>query len=399
MQTFSFRLPSTGLASLLALALDASLLALALAGTAAHPAAAIETLAREAILVDMTTGAVLLEKNADQPMPPASMSKIMTSYMVFERLKAGKLSMEDTLPVSENAWRKGGCVSDGSTMCLKLDERVKIQDLIQGIIVQSGNDACIVIAEGLAGSEEAFADQMNKKAKEIELQHSVFRNSTGLPDPEHVMTARDLTILAERTIEDHPEYYHFYSEKNFTYNGIKQGNRNPLLYKNIGADGLKTGHTQAAGYGLTASAKQGDRRLVLVVTGLPSMQARAEESERLIDYGFREFENVALFKTGEQVDVAEVWLGEEETVPLQAAGDLVFTLPRRGRDGLQVKVVYDGPIPAPITKGDRIATLQVTAPGMPAEEAPLVAGADVPEKGFFGRAFAALGTWVGHLVP
>lgn len=374
-------------------------LVLALVAGAPRQTAAIETLAREAIVVDMTTGAVLFEKAADQRMPPASMSKIMTTYMLFSRLKEGKITLDDTLPVSENAWRRGGAVSDGSTMYLKLGERVKVSDLIQGIIVQSGNDACIVVAEGLSGSEEAFATEMNKKAKEIGLKNSVFRNSTGLPDPDHVMTPRDLMILAERMITDFPEFYHFYSEKNFTYNGIKQGNRNPLLYKGIGVDGLKTGHTKEAGYCLTASAKQGERRLVLVVTGLPSMQARSEESERLLDWGFREFENVALFKSGETVETAEVWLGAEETVPLQAQSDIVMTIPRKARDGMKVTVVYDGPIPAPIHKGDRIATLAVSAPGIPTVEQPLVAGADVAEKGYVGRVFAALGNVLERIIP
>lgn len=392
MQSSSFRVGFAGFAS-------AAALSLALIGGACRPAGAIETMAREAILVDADTGAVLLEKNADQLMPPASMSKIMTAYMVFDRLEHGKLALEDTFPVSEHAWRKGGCVSDGSTMCLKLGERVKVEDLIQGIIVQSGNDACIVIAEGLAGSEEAFADQMNKKAKEIGLQHSTFRNATGLPDPEHRMTARDLAILADRTIHDHSEYYHYYSEKNFTYNGIKQGNRNPLLYKDVGADGLKTGHTQEAGYGLTASAKQGERRLILVVTGLPSMKVRSEESERLLDYGFREYENVAVLKAGETADNAEVWLGREDVVPLQAGKDIVFTIPRRARNDMKVTVAYDGPIAAPIQKGDVIGKLVISVPGMPEAEAPLVAGADVPRRGFFGRAFASLGSLVGRMIP
>lgn len=370
---------------------------LALAHT--RPAAAIETMAREALLVDMDTGAVLLEKNADKPMPPASMSKIMTTYMVFSRLREGKLAMDDTLPVSERAWRRGGCVSDGSTMCLKLGERVKVEDLLQGIIVQSGNDASIVIAEGLAGSEEAFASEMNKKAKEIGLKGSVFRNSTGLPEPDHVMTARDLVVLAERTIKDFPEYYHFYSEKEFTYNGIKQGNRNPLLYKSVGADGLKTGHTKEAGYGLTASAKQADRRVVLVVAGLPSMAARAEESVRLIDYAFREFENVPLAKAGEQVETASVWLGESDTVPLQATQDVVITVPRRARSDMKLAVVYDGPVPAPIRKGDPLGKLVMSAPGIAPVEVPLVAGGDVERRGPIGRAFAALGNLVHRVIP
>ena len=377
----------------------ACLLAVILALAQPCPAGAIETMAREALLVDMDTGAVLLEKNADKPMPPASMSKIMTTYMVFSRLREGKLAMDDTLPVSERAWRRGGCVSDGSTMCLKLGERVKVEDLLRGIIVQSGNDASIVIAEGLAGSEEAFASEMNKKAKEIGLKGSVFRNSTGLPEPDHVMTARDLAVLAERTIKDFPEYYHFYSEKEFTYNGIKQGNRNPLLYKSVGADGLKTGHTKEAGYGLTASAKQADRRVVLVVAGLPSMAARAEESVRLIDYAFREFENVPLVKAGEQVETASVWLGEGDTVPLQANQDVVITVPHRARSDMKIAVVYDGPVPAPIRKGDPLGKLVISAPGIAPVEVPLVAGGDVERRGPIGRAFAALGNLVHRVIP
>ena len=374
------------------------LLSLAVLISAPRPAAAIETLAREAILVDATTGAVLLEKNPDTPMPPASMSKIMTAYLLFTKLRDGKIKLDDTLPVSEHAWRTGGCVSDGSTMCLKLGERAKVEDLIQGIIVQSGNDACIVVAEGVSGSEEAYVAEMNKLAKEIGLKDSVFKNTTGLPAEGHVMTVRDLTILAKRLITDFPQYYPYYSEKSFTYNGITQGNRNPLLYKNIGADGLKTGHTREAGYGLTASAKQGDRRLILVVTGLPSMQARAEESERLIDYGFRTFENVTLVKAGETVETAQVWLGAAETVPLQSPTDIVITAPRQGLADMKMSVVYDGPVPAPIAKGAKIGSLTVTAPGIAPVSYPLVAGADVAELGFFGRAMAALGSLVERAV-
>lgn len=365
----------------------------------ARPALAIETIAREAILMDFQTGAVLFEKDADLPMPPASMSKIMTAYVVFSHLRDGRLSLDDTMPVSEHAWRTGGCVSDGSTMCLKLGERVRVEDLIRGMIIQSGNDACIVLAEGIDGSEEAFAEEMNRKAKEIGLTDSVFRNATGLPDPEHVMTVRDLAHLARRMIEDFPEYYSYYSETSFTWNDIKQGNRNPLLYKNMGADGLKTGHTKAAGYCLTASAKRDDRRLILVVTGLPSMQARSDESERLIDYGFREFENVALFKKGEQVETAEVWMGKQETVPLDVPQDVVVTLPRRARDEMKVTVVYDGPLQAPVTAGEPVGQLEISAPGVPTTEVPLVAGADVAKLGYVGQAFAALKKMVYEAIP
>ena len=230
-------------------------------------AATMETQAEEAFLVDFQTGAVLLDKNADVRMPPSSMSKMMTAYMVFERLKDGRLSLDDELPVSEKAWRKGG-----SKMFVEVGDQVRVEDLLRGVIVQSGNDACIVLAEGLAGSEEAFAEQMTAKGREIGLTGSNFTNATGWPDENHYVTARDLATLAERIIVDHPEYYHYYSEKEFTWNDIRQGNRNPLLYRNVGADGLKTGHTEAAGYGLTASAMQNGRRLLLVVNGLPSVR-------------------------------------------------------------------------------------------------------------------------------
>ncbi|HYH18896.1 MAG TPA: D-alanyl-D-alanine carboxypeptidase family protein, partial [Azospirillum sp.] len=261
----------------------AAVLAVALAavgGVLPARAATIETIAKQAILLDMTSSTVLFEKNADQRMPPSSMSKVMTMYMVFEALKSGRLSLEHTLPVSERAWRM-----QGSKMFVELHNMIKIDDLIKGVIVQSGNDACIVLAEGLAGSEPAFAEQMNKKAKEIGLTATNLTNATGWPDPNHYVTARDLAILAERLIKDFPEYYHYYSIRDFQYHGIKQGNRNPLLYRGIGADGLKTGHTDAAGYGLTGSAEREGRRLILVVNGLPSMQARADESARLIEWG------------------------------------------------------------------------------------------------------------------
>jgi D-alanyl-D-alanine carboxypeptidase (penicillin-binding protein 5/6) len=348
-------------------------------------AATIETQAREAFLVDFDTGVVLLDKNADQLMPPSSMSKLMTAYMVFERLKDNRLSLDDELTVSEKAWRMGG-----SKMFVEVGNQVRVEDLLRGVIVQSGNDACIVLAEGLAGSEEAFADQMTEKARELGMTQSTFRNSTGWPDPNHLMTARELAILSKRIIQDHPEYYHYYAEKEFTWHEIRQGNRNPLLYRNIGADGLKTGHTEDAGYGLTASAVQNERRLILVVNGLPSMQARADESDRLLSWGFREFDNYALFKAGDTVDEAPVWLGAEETVPLVIASDLKVTLPRSDRNGMQVAVVYDSPIPAPVPAGQEIAKLRVTWPGGVPVEVPLQAGRDVEQLGAFGRIAASV---------
>lgn len=354
-----------------------------------EPARALETKAREAYMIDMTTGAVLLEKNAEQSMPPASMSKIMTAVVVFERLKDGRLSLEEKLPVSEKAWKKGG-----SKMFVRVGDQISVENLLQGVIVQSGNDACIVLAEGLAGSEEAFAEVMTEKAREIGMTGSTFANATGWPDPTHRMTAKDLATLAQHVITEYPEYYHYYSQTEFTWSDIKQSNRNPLLYMNIGADGLKTGHTEEAGYGLTSSAVRDDRRLILVVNGLPSNRARSEESARLIKWGFREFDNYKLFSAGETVDNASVWLGEEVTVPLVPLEDVVVTLPRKSRDKMKVSVLYEGPIPAPIEEGAQLATLRVEAPDIESFEIPLVTGAAVGQLGGFGKIAAG----VKHLI-
>jgi D-alanyl-D-alanine carboxypeptidase (penicillin-binding protein 5/6) len=345
----------------------------------------IETEAHAAYIVDFRTGAVLLDKNADERIPPASMSKMMTYYTVFSYLKDGKATLDDMLPVSEKAWR-----TQGSKMFVPLGGRVKIEDLLRGVIIQSGNDACIVLAEGLAGSEQAFVDEMNKKAQEIGLTGSHFTNVTGLPDPEHYMTARDLATLARHIITDYPEFYKFESERDFTYNGIKQGNRNPLLYKDFGADGLKTGHTDEAGYCLTGSAVRENRRIIMVIAGLPSMKARAQESERLIEWAFREFGGYALYKQGDTVDDAEVWLGESTKVPLTVASDAVVTIPRRSRKDMKVMAVYDKPIKAPIAKGQTVGKLVVTVPGQTPTEFPLVAATGVERLGAMGRVGAAL---------
>lgn len=242
----------------------------------------------------------------------------------------------------------------------------------------------------LSGSEEAFAEEMTEKAHALGMTNSTFRNATGWPHPEHLMTARDLAILAKRTIEDFPQYYKYFKQLKFTYNNIKQNNRNPLLYKDMGADGLKTGHTQAAGYGLTASAIRGGRRLVLVANGLPSKKARSSEPERLLEWAFREFKNYALFKKGEQVEHADVWLGKSQTVPLMIDQDVKITLPRKARRKMKVTVAFQGPVPAPIAKGDKIATLKIAAPGQKTIEIPLLAGANVERLGLFGRLGAAL---------
>jgi serine-type D-Ala-D-Ala carboxypeptidase (penicillin-binding protein 5/6) len=366
-------------------ALVGALLVGALTATGgAAQAGSMDTIARQAVLIDMTTQTVLFEKNADERMPPSSMSKIMTAYMVFSALKEGRVRLEDGMPVSQRAWKMGG-----SKMYVELDNSVKIDDLIKGVIVQSGNDACIVLAEGLAGSEEEFARRATAKAKELGLTGTNLVNATGWPDPQHYMTARDLARLAQRLITDFPEYYHYYSIREFTYHKIKQGNRNPLLYRNIGADGLKTGHTDAAGYGLTASAERDGRRLVLVVNGLPNMQARADESARLIEWGFREFQNYALFKRGDVVDEARVWLGQTPTVPVTVAKDLKVTMTPSERDGMKVTLVTPTAVAAPIKAGDPVGKLVITGPGFSAKEVPVVAAADVERKGVFGRAIAA----------
>jgi D-alanyl-D-alanine carboxypeptidase (penicillin-binding protein 5/6) len=305
--------------------------------------------------------------------------------MVFDRLKDGSLKLEDTLPVSEKAWRMGG-----SKMFVEVGSRVSIEDLLQGIVVQSGNDACIVVAEGLAGSESRFAELMTEKAREIGLHDSHFANSTGWPDPGQLMSAMDLVRLASLTIRNFPEYYHFYSEKEFTYNGIPQGNRNPLLYGTSGADGLKTGHTEASGYGLTGSVERDGRRVVLVLNGLESARQRASESERLIEWAFREFENIALFKSGDTVEQAAVWLGEADTVNLRIDRDLLVTVPRRDSDKMKVSVVYDGPVPAPIEEGQQIATLRVEAADADPVEVPLYAAESVKQLGPLGRMAAAI---------
>ncbi|MEX0923859.1 MAG: D-alanyl-D-alanine carboxypeptidase family protein [Rhodovibrionaceae bacterium] len=362
-----------------------ALLALVALIAAPPTAGAIDTAAREAILVDAETGAVLMSKDPDAPMPPASMSKIMTMYLVFQHLDEGRLSLDDHLPVSERAWRMGG-----SKMFIEVGKEVKVEDLIRGVIVQSGNDACVVFAEALSGSEEGFAQEMTETARELGMTDSHFANSTGWPDPNQWMTARDLATLAKRMIADYPQYYDYFAEMEFTYNEIRQGNRNPLLYRNIGVDGLKTGHTEEAGYGLTASAKQGERRLILVVNGLSSAQERADESARLLSWGFREFENYELLSSGEQVDKAEVWLGKLDSVPLVAPRDFLVTLTRDARRDMTAKVIYEGPIPAPIAEGQEVARLEISAPGMEPMVIPLVAGTEVEKLGPFGRLIASL---------
>jgi D-alanyl-D-alanine carboxypeptidase (penicillin-binding protein 5/6) len=356
---------------------------------AVAPSVGIDTEANFAFIEEVETGRVLLEKNADARLYPASLNKMMTAYMVFSLLKEGRTKLSDTLPVSERAWRLGG-----SKMFVPLHGEVSLGDLIQGLIVQSGNDAALVLAEGLAGSQAGFVQMMNEKAKEIGLKGSHFADVTGLPNPDDWMTARDLATLAIRTIKDFPEYYHYYSEKSFTFNGITQGNRNPLLYRNIGADGLKTGYTKVSGFSLTGSAVRGNRRIVLVLSGLPSKKARAEESERLLGWAFRAFADYRLFVKGERVDEAPVWLGTAARVPLTVRKDLVVTLPAGARKDMKVTLAYMSPVPAPIRKGEQVGKITVSAPGVEPVEASLVAGASIARMGPLAR----IGALAGYLV-
>ena len=355
----------------------------------AASASAFDTAAREALLVDFDTGTVLLERGADKAVPPASMSKLMTVYMVFQRLRDGRLTLDDTLPVSEKAWRTGG-----SKMFVEVDTEVSVEDLLRGIVVQSGNDACVVVAEGLSGSEAAFADEMNREAREIGLLDSHFTNASGLPDPAHVMSPRDLAHLTRLLIVEFPELFPYFAETSFSFGGIEQNNRNPLLYADLGADGMKTGYTEAAGYSLAATASRGGRRLILVLTGLESARARAQEAERALGWAFRETRNHTVFAAGEEVTAADVWMGAGETVPLILEHDLKVTLPRAYSGALGATVTLDSPVPAPVAAGAPVATLRLEALEFGTVEAPLVAGADVDRAGPFGRLLSMLAWFV-----
>ena len=353
-------------------------------------AQAIETKASYALLLDAETGVALFEKNADARMSPASMSKLMTVLMAFEALESGAISADEEFFVSDDAWRRGGAGSGGSTMFLKARSRVSVLDLLRGVIIQSGNDACIALAEGMAGSEPAFAEIMTERAQELGMSRSRFINSTGLPDPDHKTTARDLAILARELINNHADYYRLFSERDFTWNNIRQTNRNPLLYANIGADGLKTGHTQESGYGLVASAEQNGRRLILVINGLNSKRERAREARKLMTFGFRNFQRDLLVEAGQQVAELPVWHGDEATVKVTTKQRFDIVTPRSGRRKMVATVTYENPVLAPIKAGDKLGKLRVTLPGLVPQEVDLVAAGDIDKGNIIGRAIDSL---------
>jgi D-alanyl-D-alanine carboxypeptidase (penicillin-binding protein 5/6) len=356
---------------------------LGLASICSSPARAqIETEAQYALLMDVETKTVLFEKNADELMFPASMSKLLTLAVVFQALEEGKITLDTEMPVSEFAWRTGGAPSGTSAMFAPLNSRVKVSDLLQGVVVQSGNDACIVLAEGLAGSEEAFAQQMNDYARRIGLKKSNFVNSTGLPHPKHQMTARELAQLALYMIEKYPKYYPYFQQKEFRYRTHVFYNRNPLIYANVGADGLKTGFTADSGYGIVGSAVSEGRRLIVVQNGVKSQQARKEDAARMLNWGFRSFERFVLFKADEIVEEALVWGGEQRYVKLRGNGDVSLLLPKNARQRkLHGEIVYLGPVKAPVREGDRIGELRVTAEGSISSAAPLYAAESIEPSG------------------
>ncbi|MGV8830650.1 MAG: D-alanyl-D-alanine carboxypeptidase family protein [Devosia sp.] len=349
-----------------------------------------DTKAKFAILMDQETGTVIFQKDADLPMEPASMAKLMTIAVVFNEIRTGRVKLSDEFFVSEHAWRTGGATSGGSTMFAELNSKISVENLIRSVVIQSGNDAAIILAEGIAGSETSFAAMMNEQAEEIGLSGSHFTNPTGLPDPDMRVTARDLADLARYLIREFPQYYHYFSEPGMEWNGIKQPNRNSLIEMGIGVDGLKTGHTQEAGYGSVISTKEGGRRLIAVIHGLTSMSERAEEGRKLITWGARAFERVAAYADGAIVAYADVYGGEPGNVGLIGNGEIALYLPRGSRKCLSAEVSYNAPLIPPVTAGDKIAELRVFCDDRLVQIAPLYAAQSVVEGGITRKAADAL---------
>lgn len=367
----------------------AAMPAVALAQGAAP--AEMTTRAKYAILMDAQTGAVLFQHNADDLSPPASMSKLMTLAVIFRALKEGRLKIDDEILFSVNAWRTGGAPSGTSAMFVPVNTREKLDEILKGIIIQSGNDACIAVAESMAGTEAAFAKMMTDEARRIGLPKSTFRNSTGLHDPDHLMTVRELALLARHLITEYPDHYPLFGQREYHYRKHKFYNRNPLLSLDLGVDGLKTGYVSQAGYGLVASAKQGGRRLILVVNGMESAQDRRNEAVRLMEWGFKGFADFKLFDAEEVVGRARVWGGDRMYVPLVGGGEVAVLLPKnQSNQRLHAQIVYNSPLKAPIKKGDVVAKLRVTTASQSVNEVPLQAGEDVPAAGTMRRGLDTL---------
>ncbi len=353
-------------------------------------AQAFQTIAPTAILLDADTRAVLFEKNADDLVAPASMAKIMTAEVLFNELKSGRVTMDSTFTVSVNAWKKGGAGSGGSAMFAKVNEPVRVEDLLRGLVIQSGNDAAIAIAEGISGTEENFARLMTERARQIGLTKSTFRNATGYSEPDQKVTVRELAMLSLHVIETYPEYYKMFGEKDFTWNKIRQVNRNPLLTMDIGADGLKTGNVDESGYGLAGSAVQNGQRLVVVVNGMKTARDRAIESRKLLEWGFRSFEPHLLFEPGMVVGDAVVFGGDRRSLPLVSERPVRVLVRRGDGERLSARIVYQGPLKAPIRKGAQVAKIEVTRGDTKALEMPLYASEDVEVGTLRQRAFDGL---------
>ncbi len=352
---------------------------------------ALNTSADYAYIMDADTGMALYSKDGDTPFIPASMTKIMTAYIVFERIRDGRLTLEDEFVVSETAWREGGAASGGSTMFLELGSKVSVRDLLRGVIIQSGNDACIVIAEAISGSQEAFAEEMTRRARELGLDSATFENPTGLYSDNHRISAADLAQLAYLTIKDFPEFYALYSEKEFTWNGIRQPNRNPLLGEVQGADGLKTGHLEISGYGLVGSAVRDGKRRIIVLNGLDSIAERASEARRVMRSAFVDFKVVEVVQPDQIVGEADVFLGKQKTVELKAIELMKAALHADSIRDIKVEVVYNGPLKAPLSEGDVVGEIIVSAPGMQDVRAPAVLAQSIARKSLFERALVGMG--------
>jgi D-alanyl-D-alanine carboxypeptidase (penicillin-binding protein 5/6) len=369
---------------------------LAMAGAAPNPVSGpkkedggFQTSAPHAILIDAETGTVLFEKAADEPTPPSSLAKLMTAEIIFKLITQGQLTRDTEMIISENAWRRGGAPSHTSSMFAPIHSRVRVEDLLRGLIIQSANDAAIALAEGVSGSERAFAVLMNKRARELGLVNSNFATATGLPEPSQKVSVRDLAKLAQHIIRTYPEFYPIYGEPEFTWNKIRQRNRNPLLPLNIGADGMKTGYTRDGGFGLVGSAVQNGLRLIVVVNGLKTAKDRANEAKKLLDWGFSGFEQRPLFVAGEVLGQARVFGGSQMSVGLVGPKAISMLIPRNNRERISAKIVYTGPVPAPIQEGQKIGTLKVFRGTNVALEVPLQAVESVDRGNLSRRAFDA----------